>query len=129
MKRRIVVALLAAAILLLCASCTGTPLDEPTSTTSAPPTDDTGTVYTIADYYNASGEFSALGLTLDEESAEKVLRISSGDTLIVGDRAYSVAAESLALTFYTQPSLDEVIAWWTEYCEDWEAQGELIRIS
>jgi len=129
MKRRIFIALLAVAILLLCASCTGTPLGEPTSTTSAPPTDDTGTVYTIADYYNASGEFSALGRALDEENAEKVLRIYSGDTLVVGDRGYSVATESLTLTFYTQPSLEEAITWWTEYCEGWKAQGIVISIS
>jgi hypothetical protein len=129
MKRRVFIALLAVAILLLCASCASTPPNEPTNTTSAPPTDDTGTVYTIADYYNASGEFSPLGLALDEENAEKVLTIHSGDALVVGDRVYSVAAESLSLTFYTQPSLDEAIAWWTEYCEGWKAQGVVINIS
>jgi len=125
MKKRMIAALLAIAILLFCASCAGTPSNEPTSTTSAPLADDAGTVYTIADYYNADGEFSALGLALDEENTEKVLTASCGDMLIVGDHVYSVTAESLTLTFYTQPSLDEVIGWWTEYCEGWRAQGAL----
>lgn len=125
MKTQIIVVLLAVAMLLFCASCAGIPLDEPTSTTSAPPTNVAGAVYTIADYYNADGEFSALGLALDEENAEKFLTVSSGDTLVVDDHVYNVTAESLTPTFYTQPSLDEAIGWWTEYCEGWKAQGAL----
>jgi len=129
MKRRIIVALLAVTMLLICASCAGTPHDEPMSTTNAPPANASGTVYTIIDYYNADGGFSTLGLALNEENAEKVLTANGGDTLIVGDHAYSVTAESLALTFYTQPSTDEAIEWWTEYCEGWKAQGEMISLS
>ena len=126
MKRRILVVLLTVVMLLLCASCADTPPNEPTN---ALPADAAGTVYTIADYYNADGGFSALGLALNEENAEKVLTATGGDTLIVGDHAYSVTAESLTLTLYTQPSMDEVIEWWMEYCEGWEAQGEMISLS
>jgi len=120
MKKRLIFALSAIVLLLFCASCADTPSSEQTA---IPPTDNAGTVYTIADYYNANGEFSALGLALDEENAEKVLTVNDGNTLVVGDHAYSVTAESLTLTFYTQPTLDEVIEWWTGYCEGWKEQG------
>lgn len=84
-----------------------------------------GTVYIITDYYDENGEFSALGSALDEENAEKVLMVKADDTIIVSDHEYTVIAESLTLTFYTQPSLDEVIQWWTDYCESRIERGEV----
>ena len=126
--------LLALSIMVLCASCGGTPADEQTDTspasgqTSTAPVNDTGTVYTITDYYDANGGYSALGSALDEENGEKVLTVQSGDTLVVGGHSYSVTAESLTIPFYTQPSLDEVLAWWTEYCQSRIERGEAAEV-
>ena len=99
-----------------------TPSNEQTAT---PPTDDTGDGCKILDYYNADGGFSALGLALDEENSEKVLTVTAGETLIAGTSKYIVTAESIVLCFYTQPSLAEVIEWWTDYCEGLKNIGEL----
>lgn len=93
--------------------------------TDTPESNSAEKVYKIADYYNADGGFSALGLALPEENSEKVLTVSAGDTLIVGNDKYSVAAESIKLSFYTQPSLDQVIEWWTNYCEGLVGSGQL----
>ena len=104
--------LLAVIIMTLCASCADRPAHE---SANKPPSDNTGTVYTITDYYDANGGFSALGQALDEENGEKVLTVKAGDVLIVGDHAYTVTAQSLTIPFYTQPLLDEVIDWWVDY--------------
>lgn len=111
--------LLAFLTMVFCAACGGAPANGQAGTPppDTAPADDRGTLYAIADYYDANGGFSALGLALDEENSEKVLTVKAGDILIVGNREYSVTAESLTLTFYTQPSLDEVIVWWMDYCE------------
>ena len=114
--------LLGTMIVALCVSCANKPASE---STEAPPPSDKGTVHTITDYYDANGGFSALGLALDEENAEKVLSVKVGDTLIVGDHEYTVTAESLTIPFYTQPSLDEVIQWWADYCESRIERGEV----
>ena len=117
--------LLALIIMVFCASCANTPADEQTST---PPADDTGTVYTIKDYYDANGGFSAVGSALDEENGEKVLKVNADDTLIVGDSRYKVTAEALTLHFYTQSSLDEVIVWWTDYMGSAQERGQVIDV-
>jgi len=82
-------------------------------------------VYTITDYYNEDGRLSDLALTLNEYNSEKVLKASSGDILIVGDRQYEVTIESLTLFFYTQPSHDMVTQWWTDYLDNWASSGDL----
>ena len=82
-------------------------------------------VYTITDYYNEDGRLSDLALTLNEYNSEKVLKASSGDILIVGDRQYEVTIESLTLFFYTQPSHDMVTQWWTDYLNNWADSGDL----
>lgn len=96
--------------------------------TPPPPPDSAEPGYRIADYYNEDGTFSALGLALDEVNSEKVLMTKSGDILIVDTRKYSVTAESLTLTFYTQSSLDDAISWWTDYCESRKERGEIAEI-
>ena len=98
-----------------CASCAGGP--EPA------PAEGGGTVYIITDYYDDTGGFSSLGQALDEENSEKTLTVNEGDALAVGDREYIVTAETLTLSFYTQPSLDEVVVWWVDYCEGWKERG------
>ena len=87
----------------------------------------TGAVYKITDYYNAEGKFSALGQALPFDSAdgERALTVKSGDTVVVGDKRYKVTAESLTLNFYTQPSQDKVIVWWTDYMNDWKESGKV----
>jgi hypothetical protein len=40
-----------------------------------------------------------------------------------------VTAESLTLSFYTQPSLAEVIQWWTDYVEIWEEGGIIAEVN
>jgi hypothetical protein len=85
--------------------------------------------YIITDYYTEDGTFSDLGLALDEMDSEKVLSVSGGDTLIVGDRKYEVSIESLALSFYTQPSIDQVIEWWTNYLDSWAESSKLTVVS
>ncbi|MCL2757607.1 MAG: hypothetical protein FWD43_05970 [Coriobacteriia bacterium] len=85
----------------------------------------TGTVYRITDYYDKNGGFSALGQALPEENGEKVLTVQAGDGLIVGNKEYRVEAASLKISFYTQNSLNEVVQWWTDYCELWKSRGEL----
>ena len=130
MKKTVTI-LLAAVVLLSLVSCADKPAgggtDKPP--TNKPSVDSSGTVYLIAEYYDENGGYSALGLALDEVNTEKVLTVSAGDTLILGERKYSVVAESLMLPFYTQPSFGEVTAWWTEHLRDWEASGELVEVS
>ena len=120
--KKTVILLLAFVIMVSCASCADKPATGPPNT---PPPNNKGTVYTITDYYDANGGFSALGSALDEENAEKVLTVQMDDTLLVGDHAYTVIAESLTIPFYTQPSLGEVIQWWTDYCESRIERGEV----
>jgi len=133
--KKIIFAILVLAMLLSCAACAGTPASDQTSTptsndrTSTAPTNNTGTVYKIADYYNADGSFSALGLVLNEEDTEKVLTVKDGDTIIVDNQKYSVTAESLTLPFYTQSSLDGVIEWWKDYCDSRIERDEMTKIS
>jgi beta-lactamase regulating signal transducer with metallopeptidase domain len=85
--------------------------------------------YIITDYYTEDGTLSDLGLALDEMDSERVLSVSGGDTLIVGDRKYEVSNESLALSFYTQPSIDQVIEWWTNYLDSWVENSKLTVLS
>ena len=86
------------------------------------------TVYKITDYYKEDGKFSALGAALptDSKSGDKVLTVKNGDIIIVGDKQYKVTADSLMLPLYTQPSLDKVIVWWTDYMNDWKDSGKIV---
>jgi len=133
-KMLAMVPVLLLAVLLL-AACGGTPSSEPTlrptanRQTDVLPTAGAGMVYVIADYYDESGGFSASGLSLDEKDSEKVLTVKAGDTLVVADRQYGVAAEALTLPFYTQSSLDEVTFWWTDYCASRIERGELTDVT
>ena len=79
--------------------------------------------YIIANYYNEDGTFSALGLALDEVNSEKTLLLSDGDIFVVENKIYMVTTESLALSFYTQSSLADVVLWWTDYVRIWEGSG------
>ncbi|MCL1828895.1 MAG: hypothetical protein FWG32_05295 [Oscillospiraceae bacterium] len=81
----------------------------------------------ITDYYSADGKFSALGLALptDSKNSEKTLTVKSGDIIIVGKKQYKVGAEPLVIPFYTQPSLDKVIVWWTDYMDSWLESGKV----
>ena len=88
-----------------------------------------GRLYAISGYYDEDGKFSDLGLALDERDSERVLTVSDGDILIVGDRQYEVTADSLALSFYTQPSIDQVAQWWTDYLDSWAESGKIQFIS
>ena len=121
MKKRIILAAAVVFILLSCVSCGNKPTGGNTDT---PPTEGAEPGYKIADYYNEDGTFSALGLALDEVNGEKTLTVNGGDILTVGDHQYSVTAQSLTLSFYTQSSLDDVIRWWTDYCDSRVERGE-----
>jgi beta-lactamase regulating signal transducer with metallopeptidase domain len=89
-----------------------------------------GKTYIITDYYNdEDGKFSPLGLGLYEKNSEKVLSVSSGDTLIVDGRRFEVTAESLTLSFYTQPSLDQAIRWWANYLDSWADSGKVTVVN
>ena len=127
--KRITALFLVFIMAILCLSCGRPATDAPRPPSdgiqNAVPLKKTEPVYIITDYYDEGGEFSALGLALDEENSEKVLTVKSGDTLVVGEREYVVTAPTLTLSFYTQPTLDEVIAWWTEYCQSRIERGEL----
>ena len=85
-------------------------------------------VIKITDYYNQDGKFSALGAALpaDSKSGDKVLTVKNGDIIIVGDKQYKVTADSLAFELYTQPSIDKVIVWWTDYMNDWKDSGKIV---
>ena len=87
-----------------------------------------GSKYIITDYYDEDGGFSALGLALEEKNTEKQMTVTVGDLLIIGDQQYIVAANSLTLSFYTQPSLNNAIKWWTDYLNSWEESGKVIKV-
>jgi beta-lactamase regulating signal transducer with metallopeptidase domain len=118
-------------------SPSGTPTRDPSSQIvdpnagKTPDTTDTssgwtsGRTYVLTDYYNNDGRFSALGLALDERNSEKVLTVSSGDILIVGGRQYEVTTQSLTLSAYPQPSLEQAIRWWTECLNGLAASGKV----
>jgi hypothetical protein len=120
---------LALTMLLLCAACAETQSAESTTATPLSATQDT--VYTIADYYNENGGLSALGLALplDMNTSERMLEVKAGNILVVGAKRYRISAKSIVLPLYTQPSLDQVFAWWTEYCESWIENGEASEVS
>jgi beta-lactamase regulating signal transducer with metallopeptidase domain len=88
----------------------------------------TENVYTITDYYAENGKFSELGLALDEINSERTLVVNGGDILIAGGRRYEVTAESLPLSFYTQPSIDRVIGWWIDYLDSWAESGKVMTL-
>ena len=89
----------------------------------------TGMVYSISDYYNEDGKFSTLGLGLTGKDSERALTVSDGDVLIVGTHQYKVTVESLSLSFYTQPSPDQVIKWWTDYLSSWAESGKVTAVN
>ena len=93
-----------------------------------PAADIAETGYTVTGYYDENGGFSDSGLALDGENGEKVLTVNAGDTLIIGSNKYRVTAESITLYFYTQPSLAQVIEWWTDYCEGLKDSGEITEV-
>ncbi|MCL1810042.1 MAG: sigma-70 family RNA polymerase sigma factor [Clostridiales bacterium] len=107
------------------------PEKEPVVTEPEPPDTEppaaSGKKYTIADYYDAEGGFSALGMALIERDSEKQLTVKAGDLLVVDGRQYTVLATSLTLSFYTQPSLDNAMEWWTDYLENWAASGKVVE--
>ena len=130
--KRFLTLLLACVIITLCVSCTDKPSSEQAGSPQgeapqkeAPQTNSTGIVYMITDYYNEDGGFSALGKALDEENSEKVLKVKAGDVLIIDGKRYTVAAESITLSFYTQSSHAEVIQWWTDFLEGWKRDGRV----
>jgi len=122
MKKIFSLALLALFMLSILTACGG---NSGGNATNQSPINGTGTVYKIADYYDAYGGFSSLGLALDEKNSEKVLMVNEGDTLIVSEHKYMVAVASLVMPFYTQVSLDEVLVWWNDYCESRIERGEM----
>ena len=103
----------------------------PSSATSPSSTTETKTEgdYRITDYYSADGKFSALGQALPSDSSgDKALTVRNGDVIVVGDKQYKVTADSLTLPFYTQPSIDQVVVWWTDYLNDWRDSGKVIEV-
>ena len=86
-------------------------------------------IYIITDYYNEDGKFSDLGLMLEENNSERVLAVSGGDILIAGDRQYEITTQSLTLSFYTQPSRDQVILWWNDYLSSWAQSDKVALLS
>ena len=85
--------------------------------------------YKITDYYNSEGKLSELGEALPKNNdGENVLTLKKGDIVVVGDVQYEVTAESLDLQFYSQPSLDQVIVWWTEYMNSWLESGKVAEV-
>ena len=85
--------------------------------------------YIITDYYNnEDGKFSARGLALDESDSERVLMVESGDILIAGDRRFEVEAESLTLSFNTQPTHEQVVLWWTDCLDSWVEHGKVTEV-
>ena len=85
--------------------------------------------YVIDDWYNnEDGKLSTFELGLDGENSEGELTVRSGDILVVGDRRYIVAAQSLTLSVYPQPSLDQAIRWWVDYLDSWSQSGEITLI-
>jgi len=76
-------------------------------------------IYFIADYYENDGSFSVLGLDLpvSQENGETSLEVQKGDVIVVESIEYRVAVESIELNFYTQPSFEDVISWWSSYMD------------
>jgi len=126
--RRIIATLLALAVAGCCAACAA-PVDDgrgaSSSATSVQGPTGQGAVYTIADYYNDDGTLSALGMALPQENGEPVLAVAADDLIVVGERSYTVLEDTLALPFYTQPSLDEVMGWWADHMEGLKADGRV----
>ena len=85
--------------------------------------------YSIIDYYDEDGGYSALGLALEESDSGRTLTVSSGDILLVGDRRYEVTIDYLTLSFFTQPSLEQAVKWWADYLDSWEESGKVVNIS
>ena len=85
--------------------------------------------YQITDYYGPDGKLSALGQALPLDSdGSNALTVKNGEVVAVGDKQYQVTTDSLTLPFYTQPSLDQVIIWWTDYLNDWQASGKVSEV-
>jgi beta-lactamase regulating signal transducer with metallopeptidase domain len=84
--------------------------------------------YIITDYYDEDGSFSDLGLAIDEIDSERALVVRGGDILNVDGRKYEVTVESLALSCYTQPSLDQVIIWWIDCLDSWAESGKVTAL-
>ena len=137
--KKILTALLLLLIMILCVSCGDTQPNEqsgtPTAENNTPASDnndnddDSEKFYIIADYYNEDGTFSDLGLALDEIDSEKVLILKNGEAFIIGDRKYRIMTESLTVSFYTQPSFDEVMQWWADYIKIWEESNNIVEIT
>ena len=90
----------------------------------------TGLIYRITDYYNIEdGKFSVLGTSLSENNSERALTVSRGDVLIAGEHQYEVVVDSLTLSFYTQPTLDQVVQWWGDYLDSWAQSGKVVNLS
>ena len=134
--KKIIVVVLTLMLAAVCVSCVDKPASEQTgpsqpentgtnTTNTGTTTATSGKVYTITDYYNEDGGYSALGTALNEVNSEKVLVVSVGDVLVFDNGRYIIAADSLTLPFYTQPSFDEVVNWWTEHLESWEKDGSI----
>ena len=136
--KKIFIILLAFMIILLCAACGGNKTDgqttepaaSPPPESDAPAPDGSGNVYNIADYYKKDGTYSDLGRSLpfDPGNGERILTVVEGDILIIGERQFKVAAETINMPFYTQSSIDEVIAWWTDYMDSRLETGNIIVI-
>jgi len=67
-------------------------------------------------------------LPFDPGNGERILTVVEGDILIIGERQFKVAAETINMPFYTQSSIDEVIAWWTDYMDSRLETGNIIVI-
>jgi len=85
-----------------------------------------GTRYNITDYYTQDGKLSGLGQALGTTNDTAVLRVAAGDILTLGNLRYEVKKPSLTLPFYTQPSLDLVVRWWTAWLHS-QAEADAIR--
>ena len=129
-KRILLLGLALLTVVSLLAACNGDKGNAPPPENTTQTPDEPEEVYcNITDYYNTDGTFSDLGLVLEEVDSEKVLVLGDGDIFTLNSRKYIVTAESLTLSFYTQPSLAEVIQWWTEYVEIWEESGIILEVN
>ena len=89
-----------------------------------------GTTYKIEDYYNSEGALSDLAreLPFASDDGERTITVKKGDILTVGGKQYKFVDETIQMKFYTQPSLDEVVAWWTDYFNDLVNLGQMIVV-